>query len=172
MSEHEMVFVYSKIYKWRNLLAIIPPLFFILLTIPSLLKYGLNKALLFIYCFLLFAIGYFLFLHIQRVKSPLEIHVDQEKITGRLMDGRLVSIAWNSISEIDIKKLYKRKMITIRSKDKSKEIIFYDCIKGYDSLMQIIREHASDFMDRAKEKKVRDEKKGTSINEEEKRGRR
>jgi len=135
---NEITFTYSTFYKWQNLIAMAVPIILTLILIPSVLKQGMGKAHIFLFLFLLFAASYFLYLHIQRWKEPIKIHVNKKGIISELVNSEKKPIQWADIVTIQVDELYKTKKIIIVSKDNLNSIIFYDSIKDYQNLIKII----------------------------------
>ncbi len=79
---------------------------------------------------------------IKRLKEPIEIHIDDEKIEAIFKDGKINSIQWIDIIDIVIKIGSLRKSISILSKE-NPTIIIYDALKKYDQLVKIIRKCTS-----------------------------
>ena len=148
-----MTFTYSIFYQWQNLIAMAVPITLILILIPSVLKQGIGKANIFIFLFLLFAASYFLYLHIQRWKEPIKIHVNNKGIVSELVNSKKISIQWADIDGTQFDEFYKTKKITIVSKNNLNLIIFYDSIKNYQNLIRIIDNNKSQFQN---EKKIGD----------------
>lgn len=138
MIENEIAFTYSTFYKWQNLIAMVVPVILILILVPSALKQGMSKAHIFIFLFLFFAGSYFLYLHIQRWKEPIKIHISKSGIVGELVNSKKMSIQWVDVDKVKVDELYKTKKYIINSKNNSHLIVFYDSIKNCHNLIQII----------------------------------
>jgi len=138
MIENEISFIYSTFYKWQNLIAMAVPITLILILVPSALKQGMSKAHIFIFLFLFFAGSYFLYIHVQRWKEPIEIHISKEGIVGELVNSEKIFIPWTDVDTVKVDELYKTKKYIINSKNNSNLIIFYDSIENYHDLIRII----------------------------------
>ncbi|MCP4986320.1 MAG: hypothetical protein GY928_09755 [Colwellia sp.] len=117
---------------------------FWLLMVPSVKERGLNIGYPIVISILLWMIlCYYFILFTRRLKEPIEVHVDEEKVLAIFNDGKMIAISWVDIFDITVNVSCRRKKVKITSKDKSKEIILYGELKKYDFLIETIKKYTS-----------------------------